>query len=139
MSDIEAGWQDRVDKRRELLRTCQHRGERLTNRYGQLFCEQCCLHLTSDHVRNLLIDWISNHDKTSAQPEGTIDSEALSLIDDFEFTLRYELKGKQVAESIISPGGDCRPKPAEEARPLFLFVVYTAYMRDMLRAWKDFS
>jgi hypothetical protein len=92
VTDITPFWQHRADNLRETVRTCQHRGERLTNSAGQLFCASCSIHLTNDHVRNLLIDWIANPAKTSAQPAGTIGSEAIGLIDDFELTLRYELK-----------------------------------------------
>ena len=90
--DIAPGWQGRADKLRELIRTCEHRGERLTNPHGQIYCAQCCLHLSSDHIRNLLIDWMANHSRTADQPPETIPSDALGLIDDFERAIRHEEK-----------------------------------------------
>lgn len=100
--DITPGWQERLADLRKLIRECQHKGERPRNKVGIPFCSDCGMHLTSEHLRNLLIEWISNPTKTSAQPPGTIDSEVLGLLDDFEYSIRFDCLGSQGDVGFVS-------------------------------------
>ena len=47
-TDIAPGWQERVAKLRELIRTCQHKGKRLHNAEGVPFCADCGRHMDED-------------------------------------------------------------------------------------------
>ena len=88
MSDIEPGWQRKVEALRETLRTCTHRDKRKRNDSGQLFCGNCGMHLFKDHLYNAIIEWVTDHSKTSEQPPGQVSTEFLALLDDFEYAAR---------------------------------------------------
>ena len=48
MPDITPGWQERVARLRETIRTCQHTGAHERNEEGVLFCATCGRHLNED-------------------------------------------------------------------------------------------
>lgn len=48
MTDITPGWQEREAELRKRIRTCQHKGERLRDSEGVLYCADCGRYLYED-------------------------------------------------------------------------------------------